>query len=423
MNQHAEILDADDTGPINPIDISQSLAIGLQRAEIDQLVSTAKHYPRSLKDVQKRVLSMAILDEESAAECMYALPRGGKPIMGPSIRFAEILKQSYGNCTSGARVVHVDRAEMFVEAEGVFVDLETNSRTTGRVRRRISNKFGKLLSDDMIIVTGNAACSIALRNAILGGVPKPLWRGAWDMVQRTIAGDVETLSTKRTEAVKAFALFGVTPARVFEALGVAGEEDVNVEHIPVLRGMYSALRNGESTVEEMFSGTLPGKSTHEKIANPLADEVPASKETVDAATGEVIDAAHAASANVDAEIAPATVSETIGPSAYNQSEPAELNLVPAESSAGAEERPAESLPAGLSSDDRELLRFYVEELEAERHDHAIEEVRTRFWKGKGLEKGSALAVAAGAITDAHRKRVAAEITIEECTRLSKEATR
>lgn len=414
MNQHAEVLDADETGPVNPIDISQSLAIGLQRAEIDQLVATAKHYPRSLKDVQKRVLSMAILDEESAAECMYALPRGGKPIMGPSIRFAEILKQSYGNCTSGARVVHVDRAEMFVEAEGVFVDLETNSRTTGRVRRRISNKFGKLLNDDMIIVTGNAACSIALRNAILGGVPKPLWRGAWDMVQRTIAGDVETLSTKRSEAVKAFALFGVTPARVFEALGVAGEEDVNVEHIPVLRGMYSALRNGESTVEEMFSGTLPGKSTHEKIANPLADDVPASKETVDATTGEVIEAA---SAVVDATIASGKAPETAD--ASTEPEPAEL--LPPEGSAGDEERSAESLPVGLSSEDREALRLYVDELNGERAEPGIASVKRNFWSSNPPAAGSPLALAANTITDAHKSRVRGDISINDCEQRCKEA--
>lgn len=111
----------------------------------------------------------------------------------------------------------------------------------------------------------------------------------------------------------------------------------------------------------------------------------------------------------------------IGETAAIQSEPAEL--MPPVGSAGDEERSAESLPVGLSSEDRELLRFYVEELDAERADYAVEEVRTRFWKGKGLEKGSALAIAAGAITDAHRKRVTGEISIDECARLCREAAR
>lgn len=131
------------------------------------------------------------------------------------------------------------------------------------------------------------------------------------------------------------------------------------------------------------------------------------------------------SANVEAEIATATTTEHTAPppttETEQQSEPAELPLVPLESSAGVEEGPAQSPRVGLSSDDRELLRFYVEELDAERADFAIEDVRIRFWKGKAVEKGSAIAIAAGAITDAHRKRVNAEITIEECARLCREA--
>lgn len=230
-----------------------SMAIGLTRAEIDQQIATARAYPRSLKRVQSAILSMATLDEESAEECMYALPRGGKPIQGPSIRFAEILKQSYGNCRAAARVVNVDRKEKFIEAEGVFHDLETNTATMARVRRRISNKQGALLTDDMIIVTGNAACSIALRNAILGGVPKPLWRRAYESVQSTIAGDATTLSASRSKAIAFFANFGVKPEQIFQAIGVTGEEDITVDHVVTLRAMGATVKNGEATVEEMFN--------------------------------------------------------------------------------------------------------------------------------------------------------------------------
>ncbi len=253
-----------------------SMAVQLQKAEIDQLVSTAHAFPRSLKRVQSSILSMATLDEESAEECIYALPRGGKPIRGPSIRFAEILKQSYGNCRAAARVVHVDKTEGYVEAEGVFHDLETNSASTARVRRRITDKGGRVFKDDMIIVTGNAACSIAMRNAILAGVPKPLWRKAYDMVQATITGDITTLSENREKAFKALAAFGVKPDQVFMSLGIQGEEDVTVDHIATLRGMYSALKNGEATVEEMFVGTVKAVSDHQQIADPLSDE-PAKK--------------------------------------------------------------------------------------------------------------------------------------------------
>lgn len=296
MNQ--EIITADgeiieETGLV----VQSSMAVQLQKAEIDQLVSTARAFPRSLKRVQSNILSMATLDEESAEECIYALPRGGKPIRGPSIRFAEILKQSYGNCQSAARVVHVDKSEKYVEAEGVFIDLETNSKSTARVRRRISGRNGAVFNDDMIIVTGNAACSIAMRNAILAGVPKPLWRKAYDLVQATITGDVTTLSENREKAFKALAAFGVKPEQVFVGLGIEGVEDITVDHIATLRGMYSALKNGEATVEEMFVGTIKATSDHLKIADPLSDapikqntETSADVSPSDADAGSDIDA-------------------------------------------------------------------------------------------------------------------------------------
>jgi hypothetical protein len=266
-----EIITADGE-VIDGFGTSSSMAVQLQKAEIDQLITTARAYPRSMKRVQSAIMNMATLDEESAEECMYALPRGGKPIKGPSIRFAEILKQSFGNCRAGARVVDVDRVEMFVEAEGVFHDLETNASTTARVRRRISDKNGRLFKDDMIIVTGNAACSIAMRNAILAGVPKPLWRKAYDSVQATITGDITTLSENREKALKALAAFGVKPEQIFGSLGKEGLEDITVDDIGLLRGMYAALKNGEATVEEMFFGTVRAASQHEKVVDPLSDE-------------------------------------------------------------------------------------------------------------------------------------------------------
>jgi hypothetical protein len=332
-----EIITADGE-VIDGFGTSSSVAVQLQKAEIDQLITTARAYPRSMKRVQSAIMNMATLDEESAEECMYALPRGGKPIKGPSIRFAEILKQSFGNCRAGARVVDVDRVEMFVEAEGVFHDLETNASTTARVRRRISDKNGKLFKDDMIIVTGNAACSIAMRNAILAGVPKPLWRKAYDSVQATITGDVTTLSENREKALKALAAFGVKPEQIFASLGKEGLEDITVDDIGLLRGMYAALKNGEATVEEMFFGTVKSASQHEKIENPLSDEPvkpeptrpadPVEFETTDAGTTPNTNPDEDASSVGDDESgsAPAPSTEpdqTVSPDPAPTAEPAE----------------------------------------------------------------------------------------------------
>ena len=256
MNARSEIVDeADQLAGGELMTLDGSLAIEMNRVEIDQQIATARRYPRQISRVASNIKSLVTLDEETAEECMFALPRGGKPIKGPSIRFAEVVKAAYGNNRSASRVIAVDRTEKVVIAEGVFHDLETNTATRSETRRRIVDSKGRLYNDDMIIMTGNAAGSIALRNAILGGVPKALWRGAYNAVQSLIAGDIKTLAETREKAIRALATFGVTPEQVFEAVGLAGIEDIKLDHIPVLRGMFSALKNGEETVETMFSKT------------------------------------------------------------------------------------------------------------------------------------------------------------------------
>lgn len=268
---------------------NQSLAVSLARAEVDQQIMTARALPRAPAKVMQSILSLATLDEKTAEECVYALPRGGKPIKGPSIRLAEIIGSQWGNARIGARVVHVDRVEKYIEAEGVFHDLETNTATTARVRRRISDKHGRLLNEDMIVVTGNAACAIAKRNAILGAVPKAVWRKAYDAVEAVIAGDAVTLVERRTKAMKAFAAFGVNPERVCQALGVTGVDDISLEHMPVLMGAHSALKNNEATVEEMFpaagkSGEKP-KSLQDRLDDLASGDQNSEKSTSNVGEG------------------------------------------------------------------------------------------------------------------------------------------
>lgn len=251
----------------------------LARVEIDHQIATARTYPRSIDRAVRNIVALATMDEDTAEECCYALVRkskrrGGdeeenKPIEGPSIRLAEIAFSQYGNCRADARVIEVNRKEMYLAAEGVFHDLETNAAQKAVVRRRISTKSGRLFSEDMIIVTGNAACAIAKRNAILAGIPKGVYRGAYQKARQIIAGTAETLTVNRTKAIDAFKRFGVTPEQIFDVLEVEGEGDIKPSHIATMRAMFSTLKNGESTVEEMFGKPEP---THKFVKNPLADE-------------------------------------------------------------------------------------------------------------------------------------------------------
>jgi hypothetical protein len=236
-----------------------SMVTGLAKAEIDQQIATAHKYPRSIALVVQNATSLATLSPDAAAEMNYALPRGGKTITGPSIRMAELIFSQWGNCRGGARVVHVDRVEKFLEAEGVFHDLQTNAATTKRVRRKISDKNGRLFNDDMITMAGNAACSIAFRNAILAGIPKAAWMPGYEAALKVMKGDAKTLTERREGALKALAAFGVTPDMIFAALDVGGLEDITLEHMPTMLGWHSGLKNEEQTVEQLFPRDGDGK--------------------------------------------------------------------------------------------------------------------------------------------------------------------
>ena len=271
-----------ETGEFTETVVQQSLAVALSRAEVDQQVSTAMAYPRGarkggLRTIVNAITDLATLSDDAAAECVYALPRGGKPIKGPSVRLAEIVAGQYGNCRVGARVVHVDRFEKYVEAEGIFHDLESNTATTARVRRSIVDKSGRVFKDDMILVTGNAAASIAKRNAILGGVPKAMWSPAYDAAHAVIAGDIKTLAVKRDEAIKAFAIWGVKPEQIFAALEVGGLDDIGLDELGTLRAMFKAVKDGEQKVEEFFPAVVDqgkavevAKGTAAKLGNIAA---------------------------------------------------------------------------------------------------------------------------------------------------------
>lgn len=235
--------------------VESSTVALLNKSEIDQQITTAHKYPRSIKKFRDETLQMVTLNENVAAECIYSLPRGGKTIEGASARFAEVVASAWGNSRAGARVVN-DQGN-FVTAQGVFHDLEKNVAITYEVQRRITDKNGKRFSDDMIVVTANAACSVALRNAILKGVPKAFWSDMYEAARKTVMGDYKTLANRRADALKAFQAYGISAEQVCATLGVHGIEDISLENLVTLRGILTAIKDGDTTPEQAFASAAP----------------------------------------------------------------------------------------------------------------------------------------------------------------------
>jgi hypothetical protein len=223
-------------------------------SEVDLQVATARRFPRSITTFMRRAKEMATLTPEIAASCIYALPRKEngrqKNIEGPSARLAEICASAWGNLRAEGKVLGHDDA--FVTARGTAWDVESNVAIAYEVKRRITTSDGRLYSADMIGVTGNAGASIALRNAIFKAIPTPFWKPIYLACRQVVAGDAKTFASRRDNMIHEFGIMGVTEERLCAAIEVKGKADITLDHMATLAGFFTALKDGDTTIEEAF---------------------------------------------------------------------------------------------------------------------------------------------------------------------------
>ena len=275
----------------NPAQLVASLDRA-ERANIDIQVSTAKQYPRSISRCANNAVALVTMDKDTAQSCGYALPRGGKPITGPSVHLAKIIAQQYGNLRAEAKVVEITDKQ--VVSRGTAWDLENNYAVSFEVRRSIVGKNGNRFSDDMITVTGNAANSIAYRNAIFGIVPKSITDKAYKAAQHLITGDLsdeEKLIKRRDGAIKHFTdTYGITEEEAIKLCGKHTVNQIQADEIALLLGFAQSLKDGDTTVEELMAPFRKGKAkTKGASAKSFDEDAVEEAEVVDVETGEVKD--------------------------------------------------------------------------------------------------------------------------------------
>lgn len=248
--------------------VQPSALEAISRAEIDGSIATARKYPQhqpgQLSTVKQSMMTFATLDEETAASCFYTLPRGGKNIQGPSVRLAEIALACYGNTRAATRIIQSvtngDTPHVVVQA--VVVDLEKNIAVSIEKRRRIVSKKDfktggrKPIDEDDINLATNACSAIAFRDAVFKVVPLALVKPVFDAARKVAIGDAKTLVTRRADCVQKFAKMGVPQEKIFAKLEIKSIEDITLEHLETLIGMFNAIKEGE-LIEEVFAVEKP----------------------------------------------------------------------------------------------------------------------------------------------------------------------
>ena len=280
--------------------VSQGEAI--VRIENETLMQVAIQRPRDEQKVLDGALKELDLVPEEAASAYYTIPykdtQSGQQQMveGPSIKAAMALARRWGNCSAAARVLSEDATG--INVEGVFIDFESSFRVLRphRVSRFLKRRDGRVLelTPDRLQMATQAGASKALRNAILAGLPAYLVNTYFKRAKTIVAGgklDERPTQPEIDKAVRAFAPYNVTAEQLEKNLELARPHWTR-ESIATLRGLYTALKDGQTTVEEAFRAP-PVQASDEKAPaagsklDRLADQMTAAAPSGDNRTGVI----------------------------------------------------------------------------------------------------------------------------------------
>jgi hypothetical protein len=252
------------------------------RVELDVQINTAKAYPRNVANAINEAIAMATINKETAESCIYSLIRSKgtkdeKVISGPSIRLAEILQSAWGNIHSASRIVENDGST--ITAEGVAWDLEKNVKTLKQVKRSIKTKENKTYGHEMQVVTGNAAQSIVLRNAIFSVIPKAYANEVFKHANNLAVGiDENDPQVKQKTKLRAFELIerfeqlGIKKERILNYFEYKSFDEFTRNDITEILGIGNRIKEKNLKTEDAFllqESTSKSKQLAEDLNNKL----------------------------------------------------------------------------------------------------------------------------------------------------------
>lgn len=252
------------------IEVKQAdMLAAINRTEVDMQITTAKRYPRDIPQVLNKIATYAKIDKETAEDCFYVLRRKDKNgndslIEGLSVRMAEIIASAWGNLRIQTRIIGNDGR--MITAQAMCHDLESNVAVCKEVSRSIVTKNGYSFSQDMQIVTGNAASSIAFRNAVLAVIPKAITKKIINEVKEVALGQTIDLEQSRKNVITYYNRAGVKIEQLLNYLEIKSVEEIDQQMIFELRALRNAIEEGTTTIKETFIDT-------EKEAQKAAEAV------------------------------------------------------------------------------------------------------------------------------------------------------
>lgn len=250
--------------------------------EVQAAYVIAKKFPRDQEKAYLDIIN-ACKRPLLAEQAMYAYPRGGTLVKGPSIRLAEALAQAWGNLDCGVR--EISQSNGVSVAEAYAIDLQTNTRITKafHVKHVRDTKKGRqTLTDarDIYELVANQGAR-RLRACILGIIPGDVIEAAVDRCAKTLESSDVPIGDQIKKMVVAFDEMGVKPEHIEKRLG--HKLDVTIpSEIVTLKSIYKSIKDGMATREQFFEIAIRNSEDARNELKELVSKNTKNKENGDA---------------------------------------------------------------------------------------------------------------------------------------------
>jgi len=286
MNQSLQTINQPENFLVQSGGETASQAVASQaKALVEARYIMAYRNPRDIDRVREKLMKEC--KRPSFARVARYFKPIGKGVEGPSIRFAEAALRCMGNITIETMTVYDDREKRIVRV--AVTDLEANvpysqDVTIDKAVERKNPKPGDVVirtrlnsrnesvslieaTEDDILNKQNALISKAVRTLGLRLVPGDLIDEAMYFVKKTLNDE----SAKDPDAAKlslfdAFGDIGITVEQIKEFIG-HDCASLTPKELNDLRGLYSAIRDGEATWAEAVEKKKP------KTAEPASSDI------------------------------------------------------------------------------------------------------------------------------------------------------
>ena len=269
-----------------------NVEIAMSRAaqEVQAAMAIAKRFPRNEDEAWRRIQQAC--KRKSLADCaLYAYPKGGQTVTGPSIRLAECLAQAWGNIDSG--IVELEQRKGESTMMAYCWDLETNSRNTKifqvpHIRHTKSGDYKLTDPREIYEMTANQG-SRRLRACILAVIPGDVVDNAVAECEKTMAGETkEPLVDRARKMVSGFDELGmgITLAHIEKRLGhnLAATSETELAG---MRKIYRSLKDNMAAPGDFFDmgGMATGTTVQsQEIKDRLKGKPKAAEIAIDKST-------------------------------------------------------------------------------------------------------------------------------------------